>query len=63
MTTKKAILLTILGIVAAWLIIRGIHSWEDAHPADKTASARVTEVLCRAESPPPASVFGGIVLL
>ena len=37
MSPKKAILLTILGILAAWLIIRGIQAWESRHSASGTA--------------------------
>ena len=41
MSPKKAILLTILGILAAWLIIRGIIYWESSHPTDAGGSALV----------------------
>lgn len=47
MSPKKAILLTILGILAAWLIIRGIQAWEARHAADETASETArTAALC-----------------
>ena len=58
MTPKKAILLTILGIFAAWLIIRGIQSWEARHAADPQVSAAA---LCLSDgelaAPPAACLF------
>lgn len=45
MSRTKAILLTILGIVAAWFIIRGINAWAEKH--ETTAAL---EPVIRAES-------------
>ena len=49
MSPKKAILLTILGILAAWLIIRGIQSWEAKHASGSQAFVpdRVTSLCVR----------------
>lgn len=37
MSRNRAILLTILGIIAAYFIIRGINAWEAAHAGDTAA--------------------------
>ena len=37
MSRNRAILLTILGIVAAWFIIRGINAWAEKHKADESS--------------------------
>ena len=41
MTRTRAIIWTIIGIFAAWLIIRGIIYWESSHPTDAGGSALV----------------------
>ncbi len=54
MSRNRAILLTILGIVAAYFIIRGINAWADKHEknADAAFPAYRTEQSCAASSAP-----------
>ncbi|MGI5979448.1 MAG: hypothetical protein ACOX66_08115 [Oscillospiraceae bacterium] len=37
MSRNRAILLTILGIIAAYFIIRGINAWGASHNSDEAA--------------------------
>lgn len=58
MSRNRAILLTILGIVAAYFIIRGINAWADKHEekADAAFPAYRTEQSCTSTSD-PSSLF------
>lgn len=62
MTPKKAILLTILGILAAWLIIRGIQAWEAKHAADGEAFVPAHAELCLRPLSEGASPAGLLIL-
>lgn len=57
MSRNKAIFLTILGIVAAWFIIRGINSWAEKHAADEESFAPVCKTVLCVPAPPSAEPF------
>lgn len=50
MSRNRAIWLTVLGIIAAYFIIRGINAWADKHAQDTQANAPAyLAVYCRAQ--------------